>query len=118
MPASDAIADAETRRHKMSTTYLSYTDLTPDQRASWDAMVSDCPACKARDDDEPCSDHDLSEMSTATLAAMIAAEERRRGGVSAPRCLCGAARVGAWTGAGVHHGARRCARVVTPRAGR
>jgi hypothetical protein len=27
-------------------------------------------------------------------------------------CLCGAATDGAWT-AGVHHGARRCARVVT-----
>jgi hypothetical protein len=33
-------------------------------------------------------------------------------GTCAPSCLCGAAKHGQWT-AGVHHGAHRCARVVS-----
>jgi len=33
------------------------------------------------------------------------------------RCLCGAARPGDWT-AGVHHGAHRCARVISPKKDR
>lgn len=39
--------------------------------------------------------------------------EARRTRPSTPRCLCGASTVGGWTGQGVHHGAHRCARVIS-----
>lgn len=51
---------------------LSYTDLTPDQREAWDAIVDECDACHASEEDEPCGDHDLTGLTAAQLDALIA----------------------------------------------
>jgi hypothetical protein len=57
--------------------------------------------------------HAAYNRASRVISARIDAElSAKRQAPCAPRCLCGASRVGNWT-TGVHHGAHRCARVVT-----
>ena len=53
-------------------TMTTYTGLSDDQRACWDAMVAECKACQATDDDEPCDAHDLEDLDESALNALIA----------------------------------------------
>lgn len=46
--------------------------MTDYERECWDAMVSECPQCQERDDEEPCSEHDLVDMDREMLADLIA----------------------------------------------
>jgi hypothetical protein len=58
---------------------LSYTDLTDDQRAAWDAIVDECSECQDLEGDEPCEDHDLGSLTADSLDRLI--RRWRRGNV-------------------------------------
>lgn len=52
---------------------LASDTITADQREVWDAIVSECDACAAMPYESTCGDHDLDEMTSADLRALVAA---------------------------------------------
>lgn len=74
------------------------------------ALTVVCSECKADMGTRPGFPASLAgAVSHGVCAACLPALRARL----TPRCLCGAARAGEWTGRGVHHEAHRCARVVS-----